>query len=91
MKSFEEDTVLTLTRTYSLRELEEVEWPKKVTVKEVKMKTENKPFKDLEECAPNQGDSNCKVPEGEVSGICLRNIERLGMAGVKSTKKELGV
>lgn len=89
MKSFEEGTVLTLTRTNSSRELEEVECPKKVTVKEVKMKTENKPFKDLEECAPSQGDGNCKVPEGEGSVICLRNSEKRGIAGVKS-KKELG-
>lgn len=54
----------------------------------VKIKTENKPFKDLEKCAPDQLLS-CKVPGGEVSIMCLGRSERPGMAGVKSTKKEL--
>lgn len=52
--------VLTLTSTYSSRELEKVECLKKVTIKAVKIKTENKPFKDLEECAPSQGEATAE-------------------------------
>ena len=57
MKS-SQGTVLTLTRIYSERELEEEECLK-VTIKKGKMKIENKPFKDLEKWAPDQVVSTC--------------------------------
>ena len=50
--------MLTLTRIYSQRELEQEECLK-VTIKKGKMKIGNKPCKELEKWAPDQVVSNC--------------------------------